>query len=781
MVESRRSRLADLGLQSDPTIRLLCRLLKLRCGALIALSAVQLLPSHTSAELVIHRVEIGTRAHESRVPKITAQGPFLAPQAVSAVDVSADGGFITVGTMAFSHDANIWQFAPNGEVITKGYFPPWAPMQVATLRGGRAMAVGLAYSRVTSPDPTVWFGPSTELFSPTRHEGLAEADAPDGQVARLRPGTGHWRDGWLASHLGELFVHGPDWVFKPPRGWLDSEARRSSPTSELPNPLPTGRAMRMRSSPDGQHLAFGWLGLSRSMTGLPSHSEAVSVWRVNPSQMLWSAPAVTETPAPLPDPVADFPEVAKDFRLAADAIVPGHVTAAVAFNHDKSRTAIIEYGLWSWVRSQPAIGNWDPPIHALNFLPRQRAWLRVFDATGRELFREALPERGMFEVGFPSGSGAVWCWPSAWFARGTAGAVWLPVDDDGHSIYRVDLNSRQATAFRFPDAVADCAFSSRGRLLVSCWNGWIYLLEDSGKLLASLDAGSPARLAWSFDGAFAIAGTAAGRLLDIDPTGALLWNRTIPVTELPPPTQPPTEEVAGLPIFQGGRIPNSEHAYVGDIWVIKNGNTGVIIDAGGASGFSLTRARLQALGIQRITHLLHTHSHGDHCGAAYLWRALGAQTVAPQPAAFALTWLMPMVTDYGIYPPRPLDLPLPLMRPGDETDFEVSDLKFHALFVPGHSFDLTVYTTELAGRRIAFTGDLGFENQDILHRCWGDAEKASRVVKIIRDRLLPWKPDVVFTGHGVRTNGTEFLAGLVQHTEQSLAARSAPKKPERVD
>ena len=133
-----------------------------------------------------------------------------------------------------------------------------------------------------------------------------------------------------------------------------------------------------------------------------------------------------------------------------------------------------------------------------------------------------------------------------------------------------------------------------------------------------------------------------------------------------------------------------------------------------------------------------------------------------------------MLTDYGIYPPRPVDVPLPLMRVGDETDFEVSGIKFHALFVPGHSFDLTVYTTELGGKRIAFTGDLGFENQDILHRCWGDAEKARDVVRIIRQKLLAWRPDVILTGHGVRPNGMEFLTKLVQQTEQSLGLIATP-------
>ena len=105
------------------------------------------------ANLAVREVQIASSSPASRVPEVTAQGRFFAPQAISAVDISADGKFVTVGTMAFSHDANVWQFAPDGTVIAKRHFPPWAPMQVATLNGGRALAVGLAYSRVTSPEP----------------------------------------------------------------------------------------------------------------------------------------------------------------------------------------------------------------------------------------------------------------------------------------------------------------------------------------------------------------------------------------------------------------------------------------------------------------------------------------------------------------------------------------------------------------------------------------------------------------------------------------------------
>jgi glyoxylase-like metal-dependent hydrolase (beta-lactamase superfamily II) len=734
-----------------------------------------------SAQLATRTIHVGETSAKSQVPPVAAQGRFLAPQAVSAIDINPDGQVVTVGTMAFSHDANVWQLTGDGAVVAKSYFAPWAPMQVATLIDGQAMAVGLAYSRITSPEPTLWLGPVQDLMVPTPKEELCWADSSDGQYARLRPGSGDWQRGWMASSFGELFVHGPEWIFKPPDLLLDAQGHPHT-LSEPTNFPPKGRAMRMASSLDGRRLVFGWLGATgRAQADLPANPNALSLWSLKPNRALWAAQWVMGAPAsPLPNPAADFAELSRRFRLAAE-VEPGHVTAAVALNGDGSRVAAVEYVLWFWLRNGPAIGKWDPPIHVLNFMPKQRGRLRVFDGNGQEILSELLPEPGMFEVGFGAESNDLWCWPAAWFARGMAGAVWLPVDAPARTIYHIIPASREALALALPDAVAHCAISPKnGRALVSCWDGQIYLVETAGKVLAKLDAGGPARLAWSRDGSFAVAGTASGRLLRIEQSGKAVWDRLIPAAAPLGLDQPPPPVVAGLPVYQGGRIPQAEHAYVGDIWIIKNGNRAVLVDAGGISGFSMTQARLRALAIEEVSHVLHTHSHGDHCGGAYLWHSAGAKIVAARPAALALTWLMPMLTDYGIFPPRPLDLPLPLNQVGDQTDTELEGLKIRALFVPGHSFDQTVYMMELSGKRVTFTGDLGFENQDILDRCWGDANKARAVVQAVRDKLLPWRPEIVFTGHGVRTNGMEFLTALVRHTDESLA-RALPSDQGRAN
>ena len=762
------------------------------------LLAVWVALSHSAhADLTLRRIQISPPLAESRVPAAIAQGRPLAPQAISAVHVSADGKFITVGTLAFSHDANVWQFAPDGTVLAKRHLPPWAPMQVATLNGGNALAVGLAYSRVTSPEPTVWLGGADALLREPLKDTFVEADTRDSELARLRPGAGDWRTGWFASHLGELFVHGPDWAFKPPGLFQHADGSRTRLRYEDKNQLPTSRATRMAASRDGKRAAFGWLCLNQPTASLRTQRQSMSVWSVNPNSPLWSAAASDDLSAPGPlNPAADFPELTKDgFRLAADEVVPGTVAAAVALSADGARVAFVEYAVQVALRTGPAIGKWDPPIHALNFVPKQRGRLRVFDGNGKELLREWLPEAGLFEVGFGGDADAVWCWPASWFARGMAGEPWLPVQADARTVYRVEVAARVATAFGFADGIADCApHPADGRVLVSGWDGLVTLMSSDGKVAAKQELNAPARLAWSGDASFAVIGTASGQLARLERDGKLGWKQSLPVTEFtsaragdlqspPRPTSspkdgdykspalvPPPEVVTGLPVHQGGRIPSSEHAYVGDIWVLKLGREAVVVDAGGTSAFALSQARVKALGIERVTHVLHTHSHGDHCGGAYLWRATGAKIVGPKSAALTLTWLMPMLTDYGIFPPRPLDVPLPLTRVGDETEFTVSGQKFRALFVPGHSFDLTVYMTELSGQRVAFTGDLGFEREsDIVHRCWGDAGKARPVIKAIREKLLAWKPDVVFTGHGVRPNGTEWVADLLRRSEESLA------------
>src|SRR5262249_21344053 len=149
----------------------------------------------------------------------------------------------------------------------------------------------------------------------------------------------------------------------------------------------------------------------------------------------------------------------------------------------------------------------------------------------------------------------------------------------------------------------------------------------------------------------------------------------------------------------------------------------IVVDTGGTSALPLTWQRLEAAGVKpsEVRYVLLSHSHGDHAGAAYLWRTRGAKIVAPATAAFTVTWTMPTWSDYSIWVPAPIDVPLALRRAGDTKEVTLSGQRIKAIFAPGHSFDSVLYLLELNGKRIVFTGDIGFEGgSHILHRCWGD-------------------------------------------------------------
>ncbi|HEY7314893.1 MAG TPA: MBL fold metallo-hydrolase [Gemmataceae bacterium] len=720
-------------------------------------------------------VAIGTAVKQSAVPDAWRQGTFLKPQSVSALDVSADGRFIGVTTMAFRHDRNFWLLSQDGKVQWGRYVQPWAPFQAAVLPDGKGVGVGLAYSRFTEPNPTI------SLFQGEKSEEAALVDA-FWDMGWLRYGDGDRRTGWPASLIGDLLVRTHNSVLTVASH--DGSWQWHPDGSRLRFPLMYQRPFRMSSSGDGHVVGFGYLVPSakdldegaRKRLRLPPALLTVSntltaaeLWKVDP---MTDAEAV---PRP-PEPSDEFPAMAEDFNMKPLTHAPFRTTASVALNGDGSRVALTEYGGWLRVKRARGIGSWNPD-HPVAFCPRQRGWLRVFDSFGRELARAQLPVKGLFDVKMNPDGDMLWCVPQSWFARGLAGRSWLPTDPDANTIFLYDVRRRAWTAsWRFPDVVSDLALHPDGkRALVACWDNKLYLVRRDGSVQETLDVGETARVCWSTDGRFAVAGTAAGEVWSLDADAKVRWKTTLPIAEVPPLKEPLKPIFEDVPIYSVGRV-GSEHAYVGDIWLIKTKKGGILVDSAGTSAVPLTWRRLKAAGVdpKEVRYVLLSHSHGDHSGGLYLWRTQGAKIVAPATAALPVTWLMPTWSDYGIWPPSPIDKPLSLKRAGDETEITLCGLPIRATFVPGHSFDLVLYSMELNGKRILFTGDLGFEGgSHILHRCWGDRDKALVVTKVVRTKVLPRKPVHVFTGHGPRRDGTAWLEDLLKRTEEALA------KPQR--
>ncbi|HKB04829.1 MAG TPA: MBL fold metallo-hydrolase [Gemmataceae bacterium] len=739
-------------------------------------------------------VRIGGPPVRSLVPAPLRQGTVLPPQSVSALDLSDDGRFVAVGTMAFRHDRNFWLLsAETGAAAWGRYVETWAPAQVRALAEGQGFAVGLTYGPVTSVGSTVG------LF---RNEKDAVAYVYDwplvGGRGWLRYGDGDWRTGWPASVPADLFVRAAGTVFAS----ADANNGRSvfQYDGAAPKSLNVNRPFRLAASADGKVLAFGYAvhdfrGVESKVThrffdaappglvavrGTSAAASGKDQWVVGP------AAGVAPPPKP-PEPSADFTALAEDFNLEPLALVPFRIPLSVAVNDGGARVAVAEYGGHSRVGRERILPRWSPR-DPIAFCPRQRGRLRVLAAPGRELADVAFPADGWFDVHLDRAGETVWCVPASWFARGLAGCPWLPADEVAHNVFVYDVARKSWKApWRFPDAVSDFAvLPDRSRALVSCWDGGLYVLDRDGGLVARVRVDGPARIRWSADGTFAVAGTQDGTVIRVSAEGKEVWRTKLPTAEAARPGKGFGPVFKDVPVYSVGRV-GPEHAYVGDIWLIKTAAGGILVDTGGVSAQAATRERIRAAGLdpKDVRYVLLSHSHGDHAGAAYLWRAAGAKVVAPASAAFAVTGVMPTWSDYNLWVPCPIDEPLRLKRAGDEAEVTLCGVKVKAIFAPGHSPDSVVYAMELGGRRVIFTGDIGFDDRragmplgsNILHRCWGERDNAARVIRVMESQILPLKPEVAFTGHAAYPDAGAAWGRIL---EASRAALQGGKDVEKV-
>ena len=677
--------------------------------------------------------------------------------------------------MAFRHDRNFWLVAEDGRILWGRYLDPWAPWQVAFLPDGKRLAVGLAYSRVTMPNPSFAF------FDAQSDAPVLGCDAA-WELGWIRYGGGAWRTGWMASLLGDMLAPAGGRLFTTP--FIAGENAKKKPGDWRRDPSLGQRAWHMAPSADGRVLVSGFIAADNRKTqvrGVPSLGSlgvTVAATDAGDGSLRWKAEPVAPAPAvPLPpEPTDEFLALAKDFHFRPAAMVPFRAAMSVAASRDGARAACTEYGGYARLGQERIHPNWSPR-HPVWLCPRQQGWLRLFGAAGEELARSVLPKAGLFEVHLSPDATRVWCVPMSWFARGLAGCARLPTDEPADTVLVFDASRREwASSWRFPDAVSDFAVHPEGRsVLASCWDGRLYVIRLDGTMLAAIDLGGPARVRWSADGRFAVAGTQKGEVWRVNAGGKVAWQVAIPVREPPPlatPIKPVFDEV---PIYRVGRV-GPEHAYVGDIWLIKTPHGGILVDAAGTSAIPATWERLKSAGVDpsQVHSVLLSHTHGDHVGAAYLWRTLGAKVVAPAPAAFPATWMIPALNHYSIWVPCAIDQPLPLARPGDTARFTLDGIEVQAIFAPGHSFDSVVYVMDLAGKRVIFTGDIAFHGTGhILDRCWNDVPKARTVMRIMREQVLPLRPDFMIGGHHADRSPVEYWQNIFRASEQALREAEA--------
>ena len=208
-------------------------------------------------------------------------------------------------------------------------------------------------------------------------------------------------------------------------------------------------------------------------------------------------------------------------------------------------------------------------------------------------------------------------------------------------------------------------------------------------------------------------------------------------------------------------------------YLLDGGGDAVLID----SGCGLADEQVLALvGDTAVSRILLTHAHADHAGgAAGLGSSLAAEVLADPATARIVAGAdedAAGLTDAraaGVYPDDVRLVPVPV-RPLSEEAFPVGALDVTAIPTPGHAASHTCFVTTVAGRRVAFTGDLVFSRGRVAVLDTPDTDVNALHASL--RRLADAEPDVLLPGHG-----EPVLADAGAHLRAALDAFSAGHRP----
>lgn len=195
-------------------------------------------------------------------------------------------------------------------------------------------------------------------------------------------------------------------------------------------------------------------------------------------------------------------------------------------------------------------------------------------------------------------------------------------------------------------------------------------------------------------------------------------------------------------------------AHDSHVYLLRDGERGVLLDAGCGLGAEQIVANIAATGLDpaRVEHVLLTHAHADHAaGAAALHRLLGARIWASAEVADIVSSGdedrsgLAVARSAGVYPSGLRFPPVPVESwpPGG---LAVGGLAIEALPTPGHAAGHLCYRIATAGRTLLFTGDLVFSRGRIALLGTPDTDLAA-----LRDSIaavLAAGADALLPGHG---------------------------------
>jgi glyoxylase-like metal-dependent hydrolase (beta-lactamase superfamily II) len=183
-----------------------------------------------------------------------------------------------------------------------------------------------------------------------------------------------------------------------------------------------------------------------------------------------------------------------------------------------------------------------------------------------------------------------------------------------------------------------------------------------------------------------------------------------------------------------------------NVYLVNTGDTFVLVDCGCGESLPgiLGNVRQMEFDPRDISHLLLTHEHFPHAGAAEAVQKMGIEVVAGEAAA-------EVVRNGGLstaayYYHRKFAACDEMTVVDDGEEIVVGGVEFTALYLPGHSLGCVGYEMVTAGQRMLFCGDV--VRSPLLESCRDRIDYDWEAYVASLEMLLDDPPDVLYPGHG---------------------------------
>jgi glyoxylase-like metal-dependent hydrolase (beta-lactamase superfamily II) len=707
-------------------------------------------------------IEIGPASVASRVPAWDAAGLGPLPwEGVSCIDITADGKYIGVGTMAPLGDPNVFLLDSSGKIVEQHAVGQRWIGEIAVFANGPGVAAICTSPTGDAGDEEALFrfmagerrGQSVNDFGHllfqygehSNHYARALANV-GGRLALTLPEGVRWSDAGESGKAGFLSRHGRH------------DGRISAMAAALAGRVVVGTIVNEQDN--GADL------------------KNVAVLEVQKTQPIWARPAADAKDAEAAAPLA--PGLYGPHTQMRDDRVWGPMSLAI--DRGGRQVASADYQGYERFVLPRTPDEKLRPLRSLGVrFTSARPTVHLYDGDGTKIrtFAPTLFEKPFWaDLAFTSDGETLLAYPHHWASRGLAGQSCLPADDDAKTLYVLSIRDGDVRAIHFPDAISDVVVAARN-VVVGCWNGRVYLLGKDFHTLAALpvgiDVGAPSLIKASDDGTKIVVATSLGVLHLFDVDGHELWKNDLAQTATPGEKPWARADRKGTEIGPGVWRNNTGRAQsdLGNQIVIAAPDGLLMIDPNSGHSFEQNWATIKAEGLDpmRVKYILPTHEHGDHATGAYLWRVItGAKVIASPEMAYTLQHDLPYTSGYGFHPPVPVD-----MLVDHDTDMNLCGLLVRVLRLPGHTYGSMGSCFEMGGRRYVSTGDLIMPDGPLGYS--GSVNFWPQDVLASLKKLDVLKPDYVLCGHG---NGTpdHFIGAGIAAGEATGWGKMPPPKPD---